>query len=119
MMNILSKDTQIIFDGSSDGLSTESEVVVNSDRYKIKPKDIISINKLHQKFSYLNPVDLSDTLGFKVTDFDGIKIFNGYKSGLKLHYYPVLQGAKNIILIFSFGESQSGRFVCRFEMAVS
>lgn len=118
-MNILYRKKETIFDGNSDDLSS-SVRELNFDAYKFQ----VVFNKLkpicdiQQHYKNIFPDDVSSSLGFKTTSFDGMRIYNGGKRGLKL-YYDVAKGdSKDVILVFSFGEFQPGRFICQFEEAI-
>jgi len=68
-MNILSRKEKIIFDGSLDELNDAvNNITINGITYKVKPKNLISINKLSH--NAIDPESLSNTLGFNIVDFD-------------------------------------------------
>lgn len=120
MMNILHKREKIIFDGDSDNLANAiEEVSFDTYTYQVSLKKLKPLEQLSQHYKNISPDDISSSLGLKVTIFDGMKIYNGSKRGLKLYYKTVTEGEKSIILVFSFGELQPGRFICQFEEAVS
>ena len=119
MMNILHRKEQLIFDGSSDDVdSAIKEVSFETYKYQVILENLKPIAQLSQYYKNVEPDDISLSLGLNVTNFDGIKIYNGCKRGLKLYYQAVKDNDKDIILIFSFGESQPGRLICQFEEAI-
>jgi hypothetical protein len=119
MMNILYRKEKLIFDGRSDDVDGAiKEVSFDIYKYQVILKNLKPIAGLSQYYKNIELDDISLSLGFNVTNFDGIKIYNGSKRGLKLYYQAVKENDKDIILIFSFGESQPGRLICQFEEAI-
>jgi len=118
-MNILSGIQKKIFDGSSEDIASAiKKVSFDTHEFQIALRNLKSISQLPQHKKNLRPDDISSSLGFKVTNFDGMKIYNGSKRGLKLYFDVVKDDEADIILIFSFGEFQPGRIICQFEAAI-
>lgn len=118
-MKFISQETKKIFDGGQDKLSnTVEKLEFFNKKYLIKPKDLKPIRELDQSVINIKPDDISSELGLKIVDFDGMKIHQGSKRGLKLYYEIIDDGNFNAILVFSFGETQPGRFICIFEAAI-
>jgi len=91
------------------------EVEVGGVAYKIRPFELKSIQELAKEATNKTPEDISAALGLRVVAFDETNIYHGSKLGLKLHYKIVGEQAGKRVLVFSFGEFQPGRFLCKFE----
>ena len=119
-MNIIYREETLIFDGSSNNFEGAiKEINFAAVSYKAELKSLKSIAQLPNYYKNLDPDEISQSLGLNVTSFDGIKIYNGSKRGLKLYYQAERGNEKDILLIFSFGELQPGRIMCLFEAAFS
>ena len=120
MVNIIYRKEALIFEGSSDSFDgVKKDVSFDRFTFKVIPQKLTSLAQLPNNFKELDPDEISYALDLKVTNFDGIKIYNGSKQGLKLYYQSEKRDEKVFILIFSFGELQPGRFMCLFEAALS
>ena len=113
-MNILTGIEKTIFDGSSEDIANSiKKVEFDAYEFQVVLKNLKPIDRLPEFNKNVSPDDISASLGFKVTNFDGMRIYNGSRRGLKLYFEVTKKYDEETILIFSFGEFQSGRFICQ------
>ncbi|MEQ6885518.1 hypothetical protein [Salicola sp. Rm-C-2C1-2] len=111
-MKTVSKRQEKIFDGQYEEMERKPpEIEVDGVEVTVRPGELKSIENIQQGTTTYRPEDVSAMLGLKVGSFDGVNIYKGSKPGLELHY----QCVGDRILVFSFGEFQPDRFVCRLE----
>lgn len=115
-MNVKNDGSLLIFDGDIQEMQKISpEVEFEGVKTSVTPDRLVKIEDLPK---VVNGVDLDSVvrkLGFKVTVFDGDKIYHGSKNGLKLFFVSNVFNGVDKFLILSFGEFQPGRFICKFE----
>ena len=114
-MKTVSKRQEKIFDGQYEEMEKEPpEIQVDGVKVSVRPGELKSIEYIQKDTATYRPEDVSAMLGLKVGSFDGVNIYKGSKPGLELHY----QCVGDRILVFSFGEFQPDRFVCRLEAII-
>lgn len=111
LQNTINSD--YIFSGEPELASSASIFIsINGDFELIKLREIQPAMDISKEFPQINPEDVANALKLQVTDFDGIKIYNGRKKGLKLGYIKLNDISKFSTAIVSYGEYQPGRYMC-------
>ncbi|MFP6845136.1 MAG: hypothetical protein VB958_08000 [Thalassolituus sp.] len=114
MLKNINKISEKIYDGGSDKLSNQIlDFNINNELFSISLKEIKPLEEINTYCYSITPGKVSNDLSLKITNFDGMEIYHGSKKGLKLYFH--YSEDRNLILIFSFGEFQPGRFICQYE----
>ena len=104
-----------VFDGQYEEMKRNPpNVEVDGNTVSLEPEGLKALGEIQKEVASLTPEDVSQALGFKVDHFDGLNLYRGSKPGLDLHYRT--NGDK--VLIFSFGEFQAERFICKLEAVI-
>ncbi|MCG6202774.1 hypothetical protein [Psychromonas antarctica] len=105
-----------LFDGDITPKNAPLLFDIKDQSISVSLQDLIPLHKLTSDVGQpnLNAEDIASALSFDITKLGPVKIFNGSKKGLKLHYYV----ASGLLCVFSLGEYQSGRFLCIYEAAI-
>ncbi|MCS6123646.1 hypothetical protein [Shewanella baltica] len=116
MINFYELGPMTVFDGD---VALQNKPLIFSIQGRVVSfsiNELISLDKLGDIGLNLpfNADDLSLSLSLPVTKLGTLKIHKGSKQGLKL-YFSIIDG---YFYVFSFGEYQSGRFLCVFEGAI-
>lgn len=102
---------QKLFDGSDDDLSgVILSHSVDDLVFAFKLRDLLEFNDLNKIISHNDSLAIQSALKFDVVDFDGEKIYQGRKKGLKLHGIYSEKQKPRYVFIFSVGEFQPSRF---------
>ena len=104
-----------VFDGQYEEMKRNPpEVEVDGETVSLELEDLKGLGEIQKEIASLTPENVSQALGFKVDHFDGLNLYRGSKPSLDLHYQ--ISGDK--VLIFSFGEFQAERFICKLEAVI-
>ncbi|MBU2873130.1 hypothetical protein [Marinobacter salexigens] len=115
-MNIENDGACLVFDGDIEEMQKITpEVEVDGVKVDVTPSALNRVEDLEKFRCDISIDQIAHNLGFKVTVFDGRKIYHGSKQGLKLFFIAKSLSGIEKILMFSFGEFQPRRFICIFE----
>ena len=104
-----------VFDGQYEEMKRNPpKVEVDGNIVSLEPEDLEGLGEIQKEIASLTPENVSQALGFKVDNFDGLNLYRGSKPGLDLHYR--ISGDQ--VLILSFGEFQAERFICKLEAVI-
>lgn len=114
MLKNINKASEKVYDGGPDQISNQIlSLNIDGRLFNIPLKEIKSLEQINTYCHSITPSKVSSDLSLKITNFDGMEIYHGSKKGLKLYFHYVEE--MDVVLIFSFGEFQSGRFICQYE----
>lgn len=104
--------SMLVFDGTIEDMKNQlPSFNMDGHKYFINPENIISAVDAINDEEIKGVDNIANALGFDVSDLGFAKVYHGCRKGLKLAFYK----CNEKILILSFGEFQSGRFICYFE----
>ncbi|WP_435235097.1 hypothetical protein ACR30L_15225 [Psychromonas sp. PT13] len=105
-----------LFDGDITSKNIPLLFNIKEQSIKLSLQELMPLNELintDEQFNF-NADDIALALSFGIKKLGNIKRFNGSREGLKLYFYVV----NDLFCIFSFGEYQSGRFLCIYEASI-
>lgn len=111
-LKLISATSQALYDGSDANLSSaEFRANPQPNSMLFTAGDLRGLLELEQLGFAGAPLRIAQDLGFKTSQFDGDTTFHGSKRGLQLFFIERTHSTnQRYICIFSFGESQPGRF---------